>query len=206
VNVLPFTYAASSYSISSHAQVLDLALGYIGHNRAAGRPCGVGGRGAGVGPAMVGLAGPEAARVRGPTVAAAQSGVFEVQAINVWIIQIVAAIGPPLGALIFEIYIKTDWGIPMFFLTPLALIAIPTLRVHRWALQRITAIWLILTIATLIAAPFIAAKNFPEQADVHNKVVASALPFALDGSRGRDGRRRSHDFLQPGSSEAAHVG
>ena len=134
VNVLPFTYAASSYSISSHAQVLDLALGYIGHNRAAGRPCGVGGRGAGVGPAMVGLAGPEAARVRGPTVAAAQSGVFEVQAINVWIIQIVAAIGPPLGALIFDIYIKTDWGIPMFFLTPLALIAISTLRVHRWAL------------------------------------------------------------------------
>ena len=55
----------------------------------------------------------------------------------------------------------------MFFLTPLALIAIPTLRVHRWALLRITAIWLILTIATLITAPFIAAKNFPEQADVH---------------------------------------
>jgi hypothetical protein len=58
-------------------------------------------------------------------------GLSEAQAINVWIIQIVAAIGPTLGALIFDIYIKTDWGIPMFFLTPLALIAIPTLRVHK---------------------------------------------------------------------------
>ena len=34
VNFLPFTYAASSYSISGHAQVLELALGYIGHNLA----------------------------------------------------------------------------------------------------------------------------------------------------------------------------
>jgi hypothetical protein len=65
VNFLPFTYDASSYSISSHTQVLELALGYIS---------GAGGRGAGVGPAMVGLAGPDAARVRGPTLAAAQPG------------------------------------------------------------------------------------------------------------------------------------
>jgi hypothetical protein len=47
VNFLPFTYAASSYSISSHTQVLELALGYIS---------GAGGRGAGVGPAMALLA------------------------------------------------------------------------------------------------------------------------------------------------------
>ena len=75
----------------------------------------------------------------------------EAQAINVWMIQIAAAIGPPpLGALIFEVYIKTDRGTPIFFLTPLAFIAL---------LLRITAIWLILTIATLVAAPLIAAKN-----------------------------------------------
>ena len=52
------------------------------------------------------------------------------QALNIWIIQAVVAIGPPLGALIFTIYLKTDWGISLFFLTPLALVAIPALRVR----------------------------------------------------------------------------
>ena len=44
------------------------------------------------------------------------------------------AIGPPLGALMFHVYIKTDWGISLFFLMPLALIAIPALRVRKIAL------------------------------------------------------------------------
>src|SRR6202790_1266445 len=34
VNFLPFTYAGESYAISSLAQTVDLALGYIGHNLA----------------------------------------------------------------------------------------------------------------------------------------------------------------------------
>jgi len=168
VNFLPFTYAASSYSISSRAQVLELALGYIGHNLALlAMPVALAAVALAWGPRWRALpAGRPLALVAQPWWRVNRE-LSEAQAINVWIIQIVAAIGPPLGALIFDIYIKTDWGIPMFFLTPLALIAMPTLRVHRWALLRITAIWLILTIATLIAAPFIAAKNFPEQADVH---------------------------------------
>ena len=58
-------------------------------------------------------------------VARRQSGVNVSQALNVWIIQAVVAIGPPLGALIFHVYIKTDWGISLFFLMPLALVAIP---------------------------------------------------------------------------------
>jgi len=32
------------------------------------------------------------------------------QALNVWIIQIVVAIGPPLGGLIFTVYMKTELG------------------------------------------------------------------------------------------------
>ena len=135
VNFLPFTYAASSYSISGHAQVLELALGYVGHNLAL--------LAVPVVLAAVALAWDPrwwALPARRPLAFVARPwwrvnrGLSEAQAINVWIIQIVAAIGPPLGALIFDIYIKTDWGIPMFFLTPLALIAISTLRVHRWAL------------------------------------------------------------------------
>ena len=56
-----------------------------------------------------------------------------------------------------QIYIKTDWGIPLFFLAPLALIAIPRLRVRRLALLRIAAIWLVLTLAVLVASPKIVA-------------------------------------------------
>src|SRR5258708_20169774 len=73
--------------------------------------------------------------------------------------QIVVAIGPPLGGLVFTIYMKTDWGISLFFLTPLALVAIPSLRVQKIALFRITALWLVVTLATLAASPYIAAEE-----------------------------------------------
>jgi len=56
---------------------------------------------------------------------------------------------PPLGGLIFTVYMKTDWGISLFFLTPLALVAIPSLRIQRIALFRIVAIWLTLALAAL---------------------------------------------------------
>src|SRR6202165_4878732 len=47
---------------------------------------------------------------------------------------LVVAVGPPLGGLIFTVYVKTDWGISLFFLTPLALVAIPSLRLRKMAL------------------------------------------------------------------------
>jgi hypothetical protein len=51
---------------------------------------------------------------------------------------------------------KTDWGISLFFLVPLALVAIPALRIRKMALARIVAIWLVISLATLAAAPRIA--------------------------------------------------
>jgi hypothetical protein len=84
------------------------------------------------------------------------------QALNVWIIQLIVAIGPPLGGLLFTVYMKTDWGISLFFLVPLALVAIPALRIPASALFRITAIWLVLTLATLAAAPTIAEREMAE--------------------------------------------
>jgi hypothetical protein len=78
------------------------------------------------------------------------------QALNVWWIQAIVAIGPPLGGLAFAIYMKTDWGISLFFLVPLALAAIPALRISAGALFRLTAIWLLASLATLVAAPRIA--------------------------------------------------
>src|SRR6266478_6163995 len=67
-------------------------------------------------------------------------GVNRSQALNIWMIQIIVAIGPPLGGLAFSVYMKTDWGISLFFLVPLALVAIPSLRVQQTALFRIAAI------------------------------------------------------------------
>ena len=120
VNFVPLTYAGDTYSLTDRAMIDDLALGYVGHNLAllalpvvlaaialAWPRDGAGG--------LVSRSG-RAAPIPASTVS---------QALNVWIIQAVVAIGPPLGALAFRVYIKTDWGIPLFFLVPLALIAIP---------------------------------------------------------------------------------
>jgi hypothetical protein len=87
------------------------------------------------------------------------------QARNVWMIQAIVAIGPPLGGLAFTIYMKTDWGISLFFLVPLALIAIPSLRMHAKALFFITTIWLVVTLAALVASPYIAAYEMAQHSN-----------------------------------------
>jgi len=92
----------------------------------------------------------------------AAGGVNLSQALNIWIIQIVVAVGPPLGALVFIVYLKTDWGISLFFLTPLALIAIPSLRLPGIALFHIVVIWLVITLAALAASPYIAAHEMAD--------------------------------------------
>jgi hypothetical protein len=150
VDFVPLAYAGESYSLTDRRMIDDLALGYVGHNLALlALPVIL---------AAIALAWPSRWRQpfafwsRGPN-----PGVRPAQALNVWIIQAVVAIGPPLGAVLFQIYIKTDWGIPLFFLVPLALIAMPPLRVRNIALLRLTATWLVLTLAVLVASPKIVA-------------------------------------------------
>jgi hypothetical protein len=167
VDFVPLTYAGEVYGLSSRSQSAQLVLGYIGHNLAL--------LAAPVALAALALAWvppgwrtlrqrPSAlfARVwsRGPN-----PGVNTAQALNIWIIQIVVAIGPPVGGLIFTIYMKTDWGISLFFLTPLALVAVPSLRLQRMALFNITAIWLVVTFAALAASPAIAVREVTENAN-----------------------------------------
>jgi 4-amino-4-deoxy-L-arabinose transferase-like glycosyltransferase len=152
VDFLPLTYAGDTYGLSSRGQTLQLVLGYIGHNLAL-------------------LAVPVALAAltlawfpkRGVTLSHAVSPganptVNLSQALNIWVIQVVVAIGPPLGALIFVIYMKTDWGISLFFLVPLALVAIPSLRLQKIALFRLVVIWLVGTLVVLAASPYIAAR------------------------------------------------
>ncbi len=170
VNFVPLTYAGDSYySVVDRTEINNLALGYIGHNLALlALPVAL---------AAVALLWPTRWRKRFVVWSrGANSGVQVSQALNVWIIQAVVAIGPPLGAVLFQIYIKTDWGIPLFFLVPLALLAIPALRVRQLALLRLTATWLVLTLAVLIASPQIVALRTRPRTD-HG--VARALSFTL---------------------------
>jgi hypothetical protein len=161
VDFVPLTYAGDVYGLSSRAQNVQLVLGYIGHNLAL--------LAAPIVLAALALASAPlswATLVRHPVALftrtwsrGANTGVNVPQALNIWIIQSVVAIGPPLGALIFTVYMKTDWGISLFFLTPLALSAMPSLRIQKMALFHITAIWLAVTLAALIASPYIAAEE-----------------------------------------------
>jgi 4-amino-4-deoxy-L-arabinose transferase-like glycosyltransferase len=161
VDFVPLTYAGDVYGLSSRAQSIQLVLGYIGHNLAL--------LAAPVVLAAVALAWVPrwwAKLLRQPLLLfthtwsrGANPGVNLSQALNIWIIQIVVAIGPPLGGLIFTVYMKTDWGISLFFLTPLALVAIPSLRIQSIALFHIAAIWLVVTLLALAASPYIAAEE-----------------------------------------------
>src|SRR3989441_90684 len=119
VNFVPLTYAGDVYGLSSRAQSVQLVLGYIGHNLALlAAPAVL---------AAIALVWPSrwGSLARQPSALFAQAwsrgenrSVNASQALNIWIIQIVVAIGPPLGGLIFTVYMKTDWGISLFFLTP----------------------------------------------------------------------------------------
>jgi hypothetical protein len=155
VNFSPFKYPADTYSISNHVQSLELVLGYIGHNMALlALPLVV---------AAVALAwSPRGwmllrrdplAFVTRPWSRDANSGVRMHQARNIWIVQGIVAVGPLIGALVFSIYLKTDWGISLFFLTPLAVVAIPQLRLRRAVLVRVVATWLVISLGVLVAAP-----------------------------------------------------
>jgi len=164
VDFVPLTYAGDVYGLSSLAESAQLVLGYAGHNLALLLVP--------VALAALALAWPPLSwttLVRRPLAPftriwsrGANPGVNIWQALNIWIIQIVVALGPPLGGLIFMVYMKTDWGIPLFFLTPLALVAIPALRLKRMALFNIAAIWLAVTIAALVLSPTIAEREMAE--------------------------------------------
>jgi 4-amino-4-deoxy-L-arabinose transferase-like glycosyltransferase len=160
VNFVPLTYAGEVYALSDRTQNIHLVLGYIGHNFALlALPVALAALALACAQRLWKLARQPLALFtrswsRGPN-----PGVDVSQARLIWITQIVVAIGPPLGALFFNIYLKTDWGISLFFLTPLALVAIPTLRIQRMALFYLAAIWLVISWAVLVASPYIAARE-----------------------------------------------
>ena len=183
----PITYAGSIYEISNRMQSLQLASGYVGHNVALLLlPIAIAAL-ALIFPSWRSLAllrnFSKVARLnwsRAPNPAVRTS-----QAINVWIVQAVVAIGPPLGGVVFAIYMKTDWGIPLFFLVPLALLAIPMLRVPRIALFRTVAVWLLASLVALAAAPEIASRTVPHHTTngIGNEALDDRSELARDLTR-----------------------
>jgi 4-amino-4-deoxy-L-arabinose transferase-like glycosyltransferase len=163
---VPLTYAGDTYSLQDKSQVHQLVAGYFVHNFALlALPVALAGLAMALVPPRTALLLRAPARIVTRAWArGANSGVNLSQALNVWIIQIIVAFGPPLGALVFSIYMKTDWGISLFFLVPLALVAIPALRVQSASLFNIAAIWFVLSVATLLASPWIAAREMAANA------------------------------------------
>jgi 4-amino-4-deoxy-L-arabinose transferase-like glycosyltransferase len=164
VDFAPLTYAEDVYALTNRALTLQLVFGYIGHNLALlAAPVAVAAAVLAWAPRWwVRLLRQPLMLLTRPWSRGPNSGVNTSQAINIWIIQFVVAIGPPLGALFFLVYLKTDWGISLFFLTPLALVAIPSLRIQKIALAHIAAVWLVITLAMLAVSPYIAARELAE--------------------------------------------
>ncbi|MDB5653612.1 MAG: Dolichyl-phosphate-mannose-protein mannosyltransferase [Tardiphaga sp.] len=167
VHFAPFLYAGESYAISSHAQSLQLAWGYISHSVALlALPLALAALALGWSPRRWKLPFQNArAFFAEPWSMRDNPRVRRDQALNVWLIQAIVAVGPPLGAYLFAIYIKTDWGISLFFLVPLAVVAIPSLRVTGAGVVRLAATWLVLTLLTLALAPQIAVATLPRDAE-----------------------------------------
>lgn len=173
----PFRYAGDTYAISSHWQSLQLVWGYVGHNVALLLlPLALAAAVLAWGPRWwARLARDLRGFVARPWSLRDNRAVNRTQALNIWLIQGIVAVGPPLGAFAFNVYIKTDWGISLFFLVPLCVVAIPMLRVPRAALVRLAAIWLVLSLATLAAAPQIVLATLPRDGHPSQSQLAREL-------------------------------
>jgi hypothetical protein len=200
---VPLTYAGDTYSLEDSGQVHQLVTGYALHNVALlALPVALAALAMALVPPWFRLL------LRAPLrivtrdwARGANSSVNLSQARNVWLIQIIVAVGPALGALAFSIYMKTDWGISLFFLVPLALVAIPALRVQSAALFNIVAIWLVLSVATLIASPWIAAREMAANAG-NTATYGARSDLARELTQAWHARFASHWAVVAGTMES----
>lgn len=204
VDFAPLTYAADVYELSSRGHAAELAANYLEHN---------------IGllllPLLVALIAlrwqpieqlwrqPLAATLRGAVLWAGNVGadINVAQVRNIRIIQTIVAVVPPIAAVVLAIYIKTDWGIPLFFLVPLVFITIPQLAVQRRALIRIMAIWLAMTLVILVTSPMVARYTVRPTATV-GSTFNPASQFAKQLTEAWHQRFRSRWAVVAGTTEA----
>ncbi|WP_271572804.1 glycosyltransferase family 39 protein [Bradyrhizobium sp. CCBAU 11386] len=148
VDFAPLVYAGDVYALASRSETLNPIASYLAHTIALlALPIGLSAL------ALIDPRNPVTSMREALTSAERGNRMNKAQALNIWVIQAAVALGPPLGAFAFVIYMKTDWGIPLFFLVPLVLV--PFVNLKRLALFRLAAMWLVLTLLTLAAAPSI---------------------------------------------------
>ena len=113
-------------------RALQLVLGYIGHNVALlALPVALAALALALAAAVVDDAAAAPAGTGHARLGArANPGVNLSQALNIWIIQAIVASVRRSARWSSRSIMKTDWGISLFFLVPLALVAIPALRVQ----------------------------------------------------------------------------
>jgi 4-amino-4-deoxy-L-arabinose transferase-like glycosyltransferase len=158
VDFLPLTFATETYVMPNGAHRFKFVAGYIEHNFALlVLPLVIAALVLAWAPRWwwVLLRSP-AALFSSPWSQRNNPGVRRSQALNIWIVQAVVAIGPPIGGVVFAVYMKTDWGIPLFFMVPLALVAMPALRVQKIALFHIVMVWFVATATVLVTSPYVA--------------------------------------------------
>ena len=164
VDFLPLTYAGDSYETHNRWRSLHSATGYLGHNFALLLlPVLL----AALAVRFVPVLAPwrwRAAHIWANWSRAPSPAVRIPEAIQIWAIQIIVAFGPPLGGIAFAVLMKTDWGIPLFFLTPLAIVAMPALRLPRIAVVQVVVAWLVLTVGFLLLTPRIVSYNIAHKA------------------------------------------
>ena len=168
VDFAPFTYAGDVYELSSRAQAAHFAATYVGQYVALFVPP--------VLAAWLALRWQPLHRLwrqpfgvtlqRGALLTGTSAATDPARARPIWIIQAIVGIVPPIAAVVLPVFIKTDWGIPLFFLVPLCLVALPRLWVPRAALVRLAAIWLVMTLAVLLASPLLARMSVRQTAEV----------------------------------------
>lgn len=168
VDFAPLVYAGDVYELPSRLAGAEFALHYLGHNIAlllaplAALAVALRWR-----PLRHVLRDTPLDMMRHAVLWRPAAGSVDVsQARNVWTIQAALAVLPPLGAAALGIYIKTDWGIPLFFLVPLAVLAVPFLGVQRIVLVRLAAIWLALTLVALAGSPWLAEMSVKPEPEV----------------------------------------
>ncbi|MDR3467654.1 MAG: glycosyltransferase family 39 protein [Xanthobacteraceae bacterium] len=157
VDFAPFAYADDVYVMPSRLSSAALAATYVGHYAAL--------LAVPLLAAAAALAGPRRKRFwRDP--ATNPAPIARGRARSVWLMQAVLAAGPPLAAVALAVHLKTDWGIPLFFMVPLSLVAWPRLEVRRRTLVGLAAIWLVFTLAVMVASPSIARRGLKQTAEV----------------------------------------
>lgn len=84
--------------------------------------------------------------------AIAQTGVRIETARLIWVVIAVFAVLPPALAVILDVHMKSDWGIPLYGLVPLALMTVPQIRVGHRAVARLATVWLFVIVAAIASA------------------------------------------------------